>query len=126
MLEAADLVAFVGVSDLEVAKEFYGETLGLRLTDESPFALVGETDGTILRITVVGEPARAPYTVLGWTVADIESTVEELTGRGVRFSRYDGMDQSPGGVWTAPGGSKVAWFLDPDANVLSLSQLADG
>jgi predicted enzyme related to lactoylglutathione lyase len=64
----------------------------------------------------------APYTVLGWTVADIEAAVDELAGRGVTFNRYDGMGQDDRGIWTAPGGARIAWFKDPDGNTLSVSQ----
>ncbi|MHC1562102.1 VOC family protein [Actinomycetospora sp. C-140] len=117
------LMGFVGVSDLDAAQRFYGDVLGLALVDERPFALVADVGGTMLRITAVGEPAAAPYTVLGWAVDDIAATVDELAGRGVTFTRYEGMGQDDRGVWTAPGGAKIAWFLDPDRNNLSLTEL---
>jgi hypothetical protein len=66
--------------------------------------------------------ARPGYTVLGWRVADIAATARGLAGRGVEFLRHDGMDQDENGAWTTPGGDKVAWFADPDGNVLSLTQ----
>jgi catechol 2,3-dioxygenase-like lactoylglutathione lyase family enzyme len=119
----ATLIGFVGVSDLDHAQQFYGDTLGLRLVDERPFALVADVAGTMLRITVVGEVAPVPYTVLGWSVRDIEGTIGGLVDRGVTFTRYQGMDQDERGVWTAPDGSRVAWFLDPDGNNLSLTEL---
>lgn len=122
MLATARSVGFVGVSDLDAAHRFYGDALGLELRDESPFALVATAGGTTLRITAVGTPVVAPYTVAGWDVDDIAATVDELVGRGVTFTRYDGMGQDERGIWTAPGGAKVAWFLDPDGNNLSLSQ----
>jgi predicted enzyme related to lactoylglutathione lyase len=78
----------------------------------------------MLRLTAVQQPAAAPYTVLGWNVADIESMIDQLTARGVQFTRYDGMDQDERAVWTAPGGAKIAWFLDPDGNNLSLTQFS--
>jgi catechol 2,3-dioxygenase-like lactoylglutathione lyase family enzyme len=117
-------MGFVGVSDLDAAQHFYGEVLGLALKDERPFALVGDVGGTMLRITEVPEPAAAPYTVLGWSVPDIAATVDELTARGVVFTRYDFMDQDERGIWTAPGGARIAWFLDPDRNNLSLTEFA--
>ena len=123
MLGSSTVVAFVGVADLGRARGFYGETLGLALRDESPYALVGEGAGTMLRITAVAHPVAAPYTVVGWLVADIGSTVDALVARGVRFSRYPGIAQDNRGVWTAPGGDKVAWFADPDGNILSLTEL---
>jgi catechol 2,3-dioxygenase-like lactoylglutathione lyase family enzyme len=118
------LMGFVGVSDLDAAQTFYGDVLGLDLRDERPFALVAEVDGTMLRITAVDVAAAAPYTVLGWAVGDISATVDELAGRGVTFTRYDGMGQDERGIWTAPGGAKIAWFLDPDGNNLSLTEFA--
>jgi len=122
VLRAAQLMGFVGVSDLALAQHFYGETLGLELHDERPFALVAHLGPAMLRITAVEQPAAAPYTVLGWAVRDVEAAVDELTRRGVEFTRYPGMDQDDRGVWTAPGGAKIAWFLDPDGNNLSLTE----
>jgi catechol 2,3-dioxygenase-like lactoylglutathione lyase family enzyme len=122
MLEHSSLIGFVGVTDLGRARQFYGQTLGLPLRDESPFALVADASGTMLRITAVEQPAAAPYTVLGWAVAAIAAAIDELAARGVRFTRYHGMQQDDRGVWTAPGGAKIAWFPDPDGNNLSLTQ----
>ena len=124
MLEHSALIGFVGVSDLNRARQFYGDTLGLPITEESPFALVANADGTMLRLTPVEQPMAAPYTILGWSVADIASMIDQLTARGVHFTRYEGMGQDERGVWTAPGGAKIAWFPDPDGNNLSLTQFA--
>jgi predicted enzyme related to lactoylglutathione lyase len=118
------LVAFVGVADLGRAREFYGTVLGLTFSEDTPYALVAEVNGTMLRIAAVGEPVVAPYTVLGWSVTDISSTIDDLVKKGVLFTRYEGMGQDERGVWTAPDGSKVAWFLDPDGNNLSLTEFA--
>jgi catechol 2,3-dioxygenase-like lactoylglutathione lyase family enzyme len=122
MLQKSSLVGFVGVADLDRAREFYGGTLGLELRDESPYALVAEVGGTMLRITAVGEPDPRPYTVLGWAVADIAAEVGELAARGVTFTRYEGMGQDNRDIWTSPSGAKIAWFLDPDGNNLSLTE----
>lgn len=122
MLDRSALIAFVGVSDLDRARHFYGETLGLPIAEESPFAVVADANGTMLRLTAVEQPAAAPYTVLGWHVADIASMIDRLTARGVLFTSYEGMVQDERGVWTAPGGAKIAWFLDPDGNNLSLTE----
>lgn len=119
-MQNAKQVGFVGVSDLDVASRFYGETLGLELNDERPFALVHRTAESQLRITLVTQVMSAPYTVLGWAVADIEGEVDRLAVAGVVFNRYDGMDQDDRGIWTSPGGTRIAWFPDPDGNVLSL------
>jgi predicted enzyme related to lactoylglutathione lyase len=78
---------------------------------------------TRLRVTRVDEVVPAPYTVLGWAVADIEATVGELSERGVEFVRYDGMTQDALGAWSAPSGARVAWFRDPDGNTLSITEM---
>jgi len=121
-LEQADLVAFVPCSDLGVSSRFYGDVLGLRLLETGDFASAYDANGTLLRITLVDTPARAPYTVLGWQVADIDSAIWALRAAGVAFKRYDGMAQDEHDVWTAPGGSRIAWFADPDGNIVSLQQ----
>ena len=123
VLGSQKLVAFVAVRDPERAKTFYRDTLGLRLVSEQlPFALVFDANGTMLRVTIVGEPVVAPYTVLGWDVADIAATARQLAAAGVTLERYPGMTQNDLGIWTSPGGAKVAWFKDPDGNVLSVTE----
>ncbi len=122
-LKDQPLVAFVATRDPDQARQFYADRLGLPLTsDELPFALVFDANGTMLRVTVVKELAAAPYTVLGWSVRDIEELVKNLKERGVQFERYPNMNQDDLGIWTAPSGTRVAWFRDPDGNVLSISQ----
>jgi catechol 2,3-dioxygenase-like lactoylglutathione lyase family enzyme len=122
MLESSDLVAFVATTDLDRARAFYGDVLGLSVVEESPFACVFDAHGTQIRVTPVGEIRIAPYTVLGWAVADIVAMVRALGSAGVSFERFPGMDHDDLGVWAAPGGARVAWFTDPDGNVLSLTQ----
>ena len=122
-LGSRKLVAFVGTVDPVRAKAFYAGTLGLRLISEDPFALVFDAAGTKLRVSVVREVVPASYTVLGWLVPDIEQAVRELAQRSVVFRRFDGMTQDDLGIWTAPGGAKVAWFHDPDGNTLSLTKM---
>jgi catechol 2,3-dioxygenase-like lactoylglutathione lyase family enzyme len=116
----ARIVSFVGVSELDTAELFYGGLLGLSLEDVRPFALVADTGASQLRITAVGKVHAASHTVLGWQVDDIDRTVDELVAQGVQFNRYDGMEQDDRGIWTAPGGARIAWFRDPDGNTLSL------
>ena len=124
MIGSADLVAFVPATDLQRAREFYAETLGLSVEDETPFALVLRSGGVMLRVTK-GDGLRAqPFTVLGWSVVDIAETATALRGNGVESIRYDGMDQDDLGVWTTPDGSRVLWFTDPDGNTLSVTQHA--
>jgi catechol 2,3-dioxygenase-like lactoylglutathione lyase family enzyme len=121
------LVAFVASTDLDRTEAFYGGVLGpilgLALSDERPYALSATLGGASLRITAVKQLAAAPYTVLGFEVADVGAAVAQLTASGVEFLRYPGMGQDPRGIWSAPGGAHVAWFHDPDGNVLSLTQL---
>jgi|SRR5882672_7841590 len=124
MLDAADLVAFVATTDLERSDRFYGGMLGLRRTETTPFANVYDVGGTTLRVTLVEQRVAAPYTVLGWDVADIAAAVAALGAAGIAVQRYDGMGQDEAGIWTAPGGARIAWFGDPDGNVLSVAQMA--
>lgn len=126
VLSSSDLVAMVGVSDLDRARAFYGDVLGLPVTEENPFAVVVDAHGTMLRLTAVGEPAPAPYSVLAWSVDDVAAVARDLVGRGVDLVTHDGLDQDGHGVWTAPDGTRVAWFLDPDGNTLSVVQFAGG
>jgi hypothetical protein len=76
----------------------------------------------MLRVSTVQRLQPAGYTVLGWTVPDIDRAVRELVDRGVMFQKYDGLPQDEQGVWTAPGGARVAWFKDPDGNTLSVTE----
>ncbi len=124
MLNASKLTAFVAVRDPDQAKKFYRDMLGLTLLkEELPFALVFDAAGTMLRVTLVQHVVAAPYTVLGWQVTDITDTVKSLQRSGVHFERFPGMnDQHELAIWTAPGGAQVAWFKDPDGNLLSISQ----
>ena len=122
MLADAAFIGFIPVRDLTTARPFYEETLGLRVTEETPFALVLDAGGTMLRLTPVPGLAARPFTIAGWQVADIEAAVRALAGRGVVFTRYDGMTQDDLGIWTTPGGDRIAWFTDPDGNTLSLTQ----
>ena len=122
MLSTSEIIAFASTTDLATARSFYGSVLGLSLVDENAYACVFDAHGTMLRVTLVAEVAHPGYTVLGWGVTDIDDTVGRLETIGVRFSRFDGMDQDEHGVWTTPNGDRVAWFADPDGNVLSLTE----
>jgi catechol 2,3-dioxygenase-like lactoylglutathione lyase family enzyme len=122
MLGSAKLMAIVTVSDAAQAMAFYRDVLGLTLASEDGFALVFDVGGTTLRVSIAKQVTVAPYTVAGWEVADAEATVRALAAKGVKFERFPGMKQDGLGVWTAPSGAKVAWFKDPDGNLLSVSQ----
>ena len=112
----------LGVADLERADAFYGDAMGLKRLESSPFANLYQAHGGLLRVTLVEAPARAPYTVLGWAVPDMAAALDELAGNGLEPQQFDGVEQDDRGVWTAPDGTKVAWFHDPDGNIVSLSQ----
>ncbi|HEV2325693.1 MAG TPA: VOC family protein [Terracidiphilus sp.] len=124
ILGSEKLIAFVPTRDLARARRFYELTLGLRLgSDEAPVALVFDGGGTMLRITAVGDYTPDAFTVLGWQVDSIEKTVDRLASAGVAMLRYSGMnDSEPRGIWTSPAGACVAWFHDPDRNVLSVTE----
>jgi catechol 2,3-dioxygenase-like lactoylglutathione lyase family enzyme len=124
VLTDASVVAFAATTDLERAHVFYAEVLGLRRVDASPFANVYDAGGTSLRVTRVDRVAAAPYTVLGWTVPDMDAATEQLAARGIAFEHITGVEQDEAGVWTAPGGARIAWFRDPDRNLLSLTEPA--
>jgi predicted enzyme related to lactoylglutathione lyase len=121
-MDGSSLIAFVPTTDLSRARAFYAETIGLRVTDESPFACAFDANGTMLRLTPVRKLSRTRYTVLGWNVTDIAATVAALVAAGVSFVHYRGMDLDDAGIWTSPSGDRVAWFEDPDGNMLSLTQ----
>jgi catechol 2,3-dioxygenase-like lactoylglutathione lyase family enzyme len=122
MLEDCEVIAFTQTTQPERAKEFYRDVLGLEFREESPFALVFRAGGTMLRVQKVREFSPLPFTALGWRVPDMTAAVRRLSQKGVVFERYTGMVQDDSGVWTTPDGAKVAWFKDPDDNVLSLTQ----
>ena len=124
ILGASKLVAFVPTIDPAKARTFDEGVLGLRLVEDAkPFALVFDANGTMLRVTTVRELTPDPFTVLGWDVESIETTVDKLTATGVEILRFPGMnDTEPRGIWTAPSGAKIAWFKDPDGNALSVTE----
>jgi catechol 2,3-dioxygenase-like lactoylglutathione lyase family enzyme len=122
MLSTSDVVAFVATTQPAQARAFYEGALGLRLISDDPFAIVFDANGTSLRVTKLRQHTPAPFTVLGWHVADIRATLSWLKTRGVEALRVAGLPQDEVGVWTAPGGARIAWFKDPDGNTLSLTQ----
>ncbi len=121
-LGEADLIAFVPTKDMSRARPFYEKTLGLPMEGESPVACAFRAGGVLLRVIVVEQLTPFPFTLLGWSVEDISMTVGALTARGVAFDRFKGVEQDELGIWRSPGGAQVAWFKDPDANTLSLTQ----
>ncbi len=122
MLSSAKIVAFVATSKPDSAQDFYEQTLGLKLISNDNFALVFDANGVMLRVQKVQAHTPANHTALGWDVADIQTEMKELMRKGVSCERYEWLEQDELGVWTAPSGAKIAWFKDPDGNVLSLTQ----
>jgi predicted enzyme related to lactoylglutathione lyase len=124
VLATSSVIAFAPTTDLVSARGFYETILGLGVVGEDAYACVFDAHGTMLRVTAVAEVAHPGYTVLGWQVTDISETVAGLESLGVVFMRFEGLEQDERGVWTTPGGQRIAWFTDPDGNVLSLTQLS--
>jgi catechol 2,3-dioxygenase-like lactoylglutathione lyase family enzyme len=119
------LMAFIPVRDLSAAQPFYSNALGLRIAEESPYAMVLDAGGTMLRLTQVDDFQPQPFTIAGWRVLDMGESIDTLASRGVAFIRYEGMDQDARGIWSTPSGDQVAWFKDPDGNTLSLTCFAE-
>ncbi|HLW53816.1 MAG TPA: VOC family protein [Candidatus Angelobacter sp.] len=122
MAKLDKIVAFVATRNAAKAKEFYRGKLGLKFISDDGFALVFDIGGTMFRIATVKDPVIAPYTVLGWEVQNIARAVSDLAKEGVVFEHFPGLQQDKAGIWTAPSNDKVAWFKDPDGNLLSLSE----
>ena len=122
MLEFSDVVVFVGSTDLARARDFYEGVLGLPVQRHARFVSSFRAAGITVRLTLVDQVEPPTYTVLGWSVQNIEETVRTLMSRGVKFERFDDLDQNEWGIWEAVDGAQVAWFKDPDGNVLSLTQ----
>jgi predicted enzyme related to lactoylglutathione lyase len=122
MLTDKELKAFVPTVKPDKAKTFYKDILGLQLLSEDNYALEFNANGVLLRVTIVPELKPQGFTVLGWNVPDISSEIKSLNKKGIVCERYSFLDQDGLGIWTAPGGSKVAWFKDPDGNILSLTE----
>lgn len=122
MLGNSDIVAFGATANPNRAEIFYEDVLGLSKLEDTPFALVFNANGVILRLQKVDSFAPPPYTTLGWEVTDIVATAKGLIAKGVTFERFDGLIQDDLGIWTTPDGAKVAWLKDPDCNTLSITQ----
>ena len=122
MLGTTDVIAFVPTTDSARARAFYEDVLGLKFISDDGFALVFSANGIMLRVIRGQQFAPAQYTILGWEVEQIAEVVAELQKRGVQFERFGFFEQDDLGIWKAPNGDKVAWFKDPDGNVLSVSQ----
>ena len=125
MLGHKPIVAFIPTLDFDRSRAFYEGTLGLRFVHNDGFAMVLDANGTMIRVSKV-QPDFTPaaFTILGWEVTGIDEVAAAMRDRGVVFERFGFFEQDDLGIWTAPGGDKVAWFKDPDGNTLSSSQHA--
>ncbi len=123
MLSNNKIVALVPITDGDKARGFYVDKLGLKFLSDDGFAIVVDANGNKVRLTKMKEVKPQPFTVLGWESVDIAADIRQLQEKGVIFERFaDHMKQDELGIWTAPDGTKVAWFKDPDGNILSLSE----
>ncbi len=122
MLGDKELKAFVPTVKPGEAKIFYRDILGLKLLSEDKYALEFNASGTLLRVIIVPELKTQEFTVLGWNVEDIAAEIKSLNIKGIICEKYDFLQQDNFGIWTSPSGSKVAWFKDPDGNILSLTE----
>ena len=118
-------VSFIATDNPEKARVFFSDVLGLKLLENSAFALVFADGEHVLRVQIVPELFPASYTAHGWQVTNISTEVERLISKGVLFLRFDQLPQDNLGIWTSPDGHKIAWFNDPSENVLSLTQHND-
>jgi len=123
MAAPGTLIGFIPTRDGDAARAFYEQKVGLHFISEDQFAVLFQSGENMIRIARTGSFTPAPFTILGWQSTNIEHDVRAMSARGVVFERYDYMGpQDELGIWTAPSGAKVAWFKDPDGNVLSLTQ----
>lgn len=125
ILEKATPVIIICTRDRAVATPFYRDTLGLKLTGEDAFAAIFDVGGAPMRLSTVEGWKAHEHTIFGFAVSDIERAAGELSRKGVKFNQYPGFGQDNLGIWTAPDRSvRVAWFNDPDGNVLSVTEFA--
>jgi catechol 2,3-dioxygenase-like lactoylglutathione lyase family enzyme len=122
MLTDAKLVAFGATTDGARAARFYRDVLGLRMRYEDDFAVSLDSGGIELRLQKVERFTPQSFTTLGWQVARVLDVLQQLARHGVTPERYPWLDQDAAGVWEAPSGARVAWFKDPDGNLLSVAE----
>ena len=116
-------VTYLNVSDRERALSFYRDALGLKLRSSDDFGDFIDFGGGLLRMTAMPDHKAHAHPVLGWNVDDISAAVVALRDRGIVFTLFEGFGQDALGIWTSPDGkAKIAFFADPDGNVLTLSE----
>jgi catechol 2,3-dioxygenase-like lactoylglutathione lyase family enzyme len=121
MFEHTRAYSGFSVNDIQKAKQFYGETLGLRVSEQNGMLTLHIAGDRDTLVYPKEDHTPATFTILNFPVDDVDRTVEELTERGVRFERYEGFDQDEKGVFRG-GGPLIAWFKDPAGNILSVIQ----
>jgi catechol 2,3-dioxygenase-like lactoylglutathione lyase family enzyme len=122
MFEQAKAFSGFSADDIPKARQFYGETLGLRVSEQNGLLWLHLAGGRDTLIYPKDNHTPATYTTLNFEVDDVDKAVDELTARGVRFERYEGAEQDEKGVSRAAGGPAIAWFKDPAGNILSVIQ----
>jgi catechol 2,3-dioxygenase-like lactoylglutathione lyase family enzyme len=122
MLTAGKMMGFVPTKDYAAARAFYEGKLGFEFVSLDQFALVVCAGAHKIRIVKMPNYTPLAWTILGWQVEQIEEVARWLQGRGVTLEKYPFVQDQELGIWSAPGGDKVAWFKDPDGNILSISQ----
>lgn len=122
MLLEPRIITFLPITDAANAKNFYENILGLNMISEDEYALEFERNGTCLRLTIVPQLTPQPFTVLGFQIDQIESQIKSLSSKGVVFEEYKNLNQNHLGIWTSPSKAKIAWFKDPDGNLISLTE----
>ncbi len=122
MLSNSNLQSIIWTSLLDEAEAFYRDMLGLVLKGNTDGTLVFDVNGSDLRVSPVPSTTPSEHTVLGFAVSDVGSIVTLLAGQGVEFERFEGFSHAANGTLTTPDGSRVAWFRDPDGNLLSVVQ----
>jgi catechol 2,3-dioxygenase-like lactoylglutathione lyase family enzyme len=122
MLAAGKMMGFVPTKDYEAARGFYEGKLGFAFVSLDQFALVVSAGEHKIRIVKMSNYTPLPGTILGWQVERIEEVARWLQDRGVTLEKYPFVQDKELGIWNAPGGARVAWFKDPDGNILSISQ----
>jgi catechol-2,3-dioxygenase len=117
------VITFVYSRDRGKARTFYVDVLGFRQTDENQFATVLDLNGIRLHITQIDDHVPTAHPVIGWEVADLVATINDLRARCVNMNIYPGFGQDELGIWSSPDGkSRIAFFNDPEGNGLMLSQ----
>lgn len=123
MLANGILKAFIPTVNPQEAILFYRDLLGFELMSEDDYAMEFNANGTLLRVTIVDEFVPQPFTILGWNIENLVFTVRQFNEKNIYFEIFDFLEQDDLGIWNSPGGAKVAWFKDPDGNILSLTEL---